>query len=125
MIAQITQKLNEGGAFFTYPMVLVLIILIVYFVKALRKKEMMPGYAKLIAAYGWFVFAWGSMGSAWGMIVAFDTLKKILLVNLTAQQLAGGLRMVLICSLLGSFVFSISRLFVLILQTVEVKKNSK
>jgi hypothetical protein len=63
MILQIIEKMNQGGA------------VTIYFIKALRNNLRIHGLAKLIASYGWFVFAWGSLGSAFGLIVAFDTLK--------------------------------------------------
>jgi len=115
--------MNEGGAVFTYPILATSVVITVYFVKALRNKLRTNGLVNLIASYGWFVFAWGSLGSAFGLIVAFDTLKTKTISTLTAQQLAGGFRMVLISSLLAAFVFSLSRIYIVILNTTEIKKN--
>jgi len=123
MISQIIEKMNEGGAVFTYPILATSVVITVYFVKALRNKLRTNGLVNLIASYGWFVFAWGSLGSAFGLIVAFDTLKTKTISTLTAQQLAGGFRMVLISSLLAAFVFSLSRIYIVILNTTEIKKN--
>lgn len=123
MISQIIDKMNEGGAVFTYPILATSVAVTIYFIKALRNKLKINGLAKLIASYGWFVFAWGSLGSAFGLIVAFDTLKTKIISTLTAQQLAGGFRMVLISSLLAAFVFSLSRIYVVILNTIENKKK--
>lgn len=123
MIAQILQKLNEGGPVFTYPILTIAFVVTVYFIKALRNKQSVNSISKLIASYGWFVFAWGSLGSAFGLIVAFDTLKTKTLIELTAQDLAGGFRMIMLCSLLAAFVFSLSRLFVVIINTVESRKH--
>ena len=121
MILQVIEKMNEGGAVFTYPILATSIAISVYFIKALKNKLRIIGLAKLIANYGWFVFAWGSLGSAAGLIVAFDTLKTLTISTLTAQQLAGGFRMVILCSLLAAFVFSLSRIFIVILNTIENK----
>ena len=122
MISQIIEKMNEGGAVFTYPILATSVVITIYFVKALRNKLRTNGLGNLIASYGWFVFAWGSLGSASGLIVAFDTLKTKTLSTLTAQQLAGGFRMILISSLLAAFVFSLSRIYIVILNTIENKK---
>lgn len=123
MILQIIEKMNEGGAIFTYPILATIIVVTIYFIKALRNKLRINGFAKLIASYGWFVFAWGNVGSAFGLIIAFDTLKTITISTLTAQQLAGGFRMVMLCSLLSAFVFSVCRIYIVILNTIENKKK--
>lgn len=124
MILQIIQKLNEGGAIFTYPIFGILFVMTFYFIKAIRNPINQEPLSKLIAHYGWFVIAWGGVGKAIGFIVAFDTLKTINFANLTAQQLAGGFRMVMICPLLAFFVFSMSRMFVLILTNKAYHNNS-
>lgn len=123
MISQIIEKMNEGGAVFTYPILATSIVVTIYFIKALRNKLRINVLAQLIASYGWFVFAWGNLGSAFGLIVAFDTIKTKTISTLTAQQLANGFRMLLISSLLAAFVFSLSRIYVVILNTVENKKK--
>ncbi|HKM45204.1 MAG TPA: hypothetical protein VJY12_07075, partial [Dysgonamonadaceae bacterium] len=61
MILQIIEKMNEGGAIFTYPILATIIVVTIYFIKALRNKLRINGFAKLIASYGWFVFAWGNV----------------------------------------------------------------
>lgn len=122
MMEQIFVKLNEGGAFFTYPILVIAIVLIVYLIRALRSKERIDAIEKLLVNYGWLAFSWGNLGSAAGLIVAFDALKAKPLLELTGQNLAGGLKMVLICSLFSAFVFSLSRLFVIILRTI-VSRN--
>ncbi len=121
MFSQIIEKMNEGGAIFTYPILAISIVCTVYFVKALRNRSNLKGFSKIIESYGWFVFAWGSLGGAFGLVVAFDTLKTLTLNTVTAQQLAGGFRMVILCSLLSAFVFSLSRLYALILCTIKNK----
>jgi hypothetical protein len=123
MILQIIEKMNQGGAVFTYPILATSIAVTIYFIKALRNNLRINGLAKLIASYGWFVFAWGSLGSAFGLIVAFDTLKTKTISTLTAQELAGGFRMVLLCSLFAAFVFSLSRIYIVILNTIENKRK--
>lgn len=123
MISQIIEKMNEGGAIFTYPILTISIVITIYFIKALRNNLKISGLSKLIENYGWFVFAWGSMGSAFGLVVAFDTLKTLTISSLTAQQLAGGFRMVMLCSLLTAFVFSLCRIYLLILSTIDNKKK--
>ncbi|WP_066631406.1 hypothetical protein [Labilibacter marinus] len=125
MISQIIEKLNEGGAAFTYPMVFVLIVITYYFIKALRTKSQLEVLSKLISNYGWFIVAWGCFGKAIGMIIAFDSLKKLTIGSITGQQLAGGLRVVIICSLLSFFIFSISRLYILILNNKSYYFNNR
>ena len=47
MISQIIEKMNEGGAVFTYPILATSIVVTIYFIKALRDKLRMNGYALL------------------------------------------------------------------------------
>ena len=122
MISEILDKLNEGGPFFTYPIFAIAVVLTVYFVKALRNKER-SNALKLIGNYGWFAFGWGNLGNAVGVILAFDTVKNLTFSELTANQLHDGLRMAMICSLLAAFVFSLSRIYIVILNTTENKRN--
>ena len=126
MISQIIEKMNEGGAVFTYPILATSVVITIYFVKALRNKLKRYGLTKLVANYGWFAFGWGNLGCAIGVIAAFDTLKTKTydeLAALFANQLHDGLRIVMICSLLAAFVFSLSRIYIVILNTTEIKKN--
>ena len=126
MISQIIEKMNEGGAVFTYPILATGIVITIYFVKALRNKLKTNGLTKLVANYGWFAFGWGNLGCAVGVIAAFDTLKTKTydeLAILFANQLHDGLRIVMICSLLAAFVFSLSRLYIVVLNTIENRRK--
>ena len=99
MIMQIIEKMNEGGGIFTYPVMVILVIITIHLILAFRNKQQQQAHANIIKNLGWFAFGWSSFGKAIGLIVAFDTLKTIQLSEITAQQLAVGLRMALLCPL--------------------------
>lgn len=122
MFSQIIQKINEGGAAFIYPILFILVLIIVQFIKGIRHPQQRQSYYKLIKNAGWLAFAWGMFGKAFGLIIAFDSFKTIPLGELTAQQMAGGLRVVMLTPLVALFVFSVSRMFVLILNQIDLKK---
>ena len=56
-------------------------------------------------------------------IIAFDTFKTIPIGELTSQQLAGGLRIVMLSPLFSLFVFSISRIYSSIIQYLLLRKE--
>ena len=68
---------------------------------------------------GWFAVAWGFMGRTFGLIHAFDLVEVH--GELTPSLLAEGLKMALVDPLFGIFVFTITRLGIIIL--VASQKN--
>lgn len=120
MFFQIIQKINEGGPAFIYPIVLLLAIITIQFVKAIKNPRKRAQYQGLIINAGWLAFAWGMFGKSVGLIIAFDTFKTIPLGELTAQELAGGLRMAMLIPLVSLLTFSFSRLYALILNRLNL-----
>ncbi len=110
----IISKLNDGGPVFTYTIMVLLLVIIVLFVKALVEKDFSKKSRSLIASLGWFALAWGYLGRTFGLIMAFDKIAAV--GEITPELTAGGLKMALVGPLCGLTAFLVARLGILILQ---------
>ncbi|MBI9062746.1 MAG: MotA/TolQ/ExbB proton channel family protein [Marinilabiliaceae bacterium] len=113
-------KFNDGGPFLTYPMLILLLVIIALFVKVLLNKTNNGKTIALITSLGWFTLAWGFLGRTFGLIAAFDAIQAV--GELTPHHLAEGLKMALINPLFGITVFLIARLGIIIL--IWLKKDA-
>ncbi len=104
---------NDGGTYIMYPILILLIIIVGLFVKALTEKGDYSKLKLLIASIGWFVIAWGYLGRTIGLIKAFDNIAAS--GQITPEMLSGGLKMALLGPLAGIVAFLMARLFIIIL----------
>ena len=114
-------KLNDGGPFFTYVIMVLLLLIIALIVKAVLERDLSKKTRSIIASVGWFALAWGYMGRTFGLILAFDNIAAA--GEITPAHMAGGLKMALIGPLCGLTAFIVARLGILILQ-LKSKKES-
>jgi glucan phosphoethanolaminetransferase (alkaline phosphatase superfamily) len=114
-------KLNDGGPIFTYTIVVLILILLVLFIKALLEKDFSRKSRSIVASIGWFALAWGYLGRTFGLIMAFDKIAAA--GEITPELTAGGLKMALVGPLCGLTAFLLARLFILILQ-LKSKRES-
>ena len=117
----IISKLNDGGPFFTYPMVIILFIIIFLFVRALLVKRDNEKTIKLLTSLGWFSVAWAFLGHTIGLITAFDSIEAY--GELAPHLLSGGLKIALLNLLLGSLLFLVARLSIIILLIVQKNRG--
>ena len=117
----IIEKLNEGGPVFTYTIMVLLLIIIVLFVKAILEKDYSKKSRSILASVGWLVLAWGYLGRTFGLIMAFDKIAAA--GEITPAHMAGGLKMALIGPLCGITAFLLARLAILILQLKSSKES--
>ncbi|MDF1547711.1 MAG: MotA/TolQ/ExbB proton channel family protein [Bacteroidales bacterium] len=117
----IFSKLNEGGPFFMYPMLFLMILIIILFVRALIDKNKNNKTISLISSIGWFTFAWGFLGQTFGLIDAFDAIEAH--GEISPSMVSGGLKMALLTPLFGLFTFLIARLEIIVL--VWMKKDEE
>ncbi len=113
MLKQTIIKLNEGGPFFTYPILILLLVAILLFLWALKDIPNNHKKMAILKQLGWLSIAWGVLGRTFGLIVAFDTLREY--NELTPQLLGDGLKMALLSPMLGITSFIAIRLFIAIL----------
>jgi len=105
--------LNEGGATFTYPTFLMLVICIVLIAKALIKGDAEGKTQKLISHISLFALVWGFLGQMIGLIGAFDSIQAV--GNVAPSVLAGGLKVALLSPVFGMITFLIARVGIIIL----------
>ena len=117
----IIEKLNDGGPVFTYTIMVLLLIIIVLFVKAILENDYSKKSRSILASVGWLALAWGYLGRTFGLIVAFDNIAAA--GEITPQHMAGGLKMALIGPLCGITAFLLARLGILILQLKSRKES--
>ena len=110
----IIEKFNDGGPVFTYTIMVLLLIIIVLFVKAILEKDYSKKSRSILASVGWLALAWGYLGRTFGLIMAFDNIAAA--GEITPQHMAGGLKMALIGPLCGITAFLLARLGILVLQ---------
>lgn len=101
-------KMNDGGPFFTYPILFFILVLLVLIVLLLRKKADDTRLKNLIINLGWFALAWGFLGRTFGLIVAFDNIAAA--GELSPPLLAEGLKMAILDPLMGIVAFLIARI---------------
>lgn len=118
----IVDKLNDGGPFFTYPMVLMLLVIIGLFIWGLLQKGYNQKVISLLISFGWFTLAWAFLGHTIGLITAFDSIGAH--GELAPKYLAGGLKIALLNLLMGAILFLVARLSIIVLIFVQKKKDT-
>ena len=109
--------LNEGGPFFMYPLLLLLILVLVLFVKELVRKGNAAKTIKLISSLSLFAIVWGFLGQIIGLISAFDAIQAGM--DISPVILAGGLKVSFLSPVFGMFVFLIGRLVIIVLTWIH------
>ena len=120
MISQIIDKVNDGGTFFMYPILFLLVLILVLITKGFLEKNKSKTIS-LISSIGLFTIAWGFFGQTIGLITAFDAIQ--LAGDMSMSIIAGGLKISLITTVSGVIVFLISRLGIIILIWMEKEKE--
>lgn len=115
-------KFNDGGPIFTYPILIMLLVIIALFVKELIKPGGREKAISLIKNIAWLAVAWGFMGRTFGLIKAFDLVSAH--GELTPRLLADGLKMALVDPLFGIFVFVVARALVIALVALQKEQTA-
>ena len=102
------QRLSEGGPFFTYPILILLIVSVLLTVLALIKPEMRKKLRELIGSLGLFALVWGILGQIMGLIEAFDAIGMV--EGVSIGILANGLKTTFLAPLFGLIVFLLTKL---------------
>ena len=114
--------LIEGGPFFMFPILFLLILILVLIVKGFINKNDNTKTISLISSIGWFTLVWGILGQTIGLIGAFDAVQAV--GNISLGVMAGGLKVSLLTTLFGSFTFLVARLGIIILIWMQKEKNT-
>ena len=110
---QFFDRLNEGGPFFTYPLVLMFIACLGLTIYAFIRGDTTGKYQKLISSISLFALVWGFLGNLIGLIVAFDQISSKGAVSY--EVLAGGLKVGLLSPVFGILVFLFARIGIIAL----------
>lgn len=116
---QLSDRLNQGGPVFTYPLVLMLFICIGLVAYAFLKGDETNKFQNLVSSISLFALVWGFLGNLIGLITAFDHISGNGAVSF--EILAGGLKVGLLSPVFGMVVFLIARLGIIAL---IFKKNN-
>lgn len=119
----ILEKLQDGGILITYPILVLLFVIIALFIIALVKNKNINKTKSLIASIGWFVLAWGYLGRTIGLIEAFDNIAAA--GEITPRLLSGGLKMAIIGPLMGLFTFVVARVQVIVFILMQKEESTK
>ncbi len=109
--------LNEGGPFFMYPLLVILILVLILIVKGFLNKEGVPKTIKLISSITLFALVWGFLGHIVGMIGAFDSIEAV--GEISPAVMAAGIKISLLVPVFGSFIFLVGRLGIIILTWMQ------
>ena len=116
-------KFNDGGPLITYTILVIIVVILVLFIKALLDKNYSRKTRDLIASFGWFALAWGYLGRTFGLIMAFD--KVAAAGDIVPNMLADGLKMALVGPLVGLSAFIIARIGILVLISLQKKESAE
>lgn len=118
-MASLIGKFNDGGPFFTYPILIFLIIILALIVQGIMNRKDNEKTISLISSIGWFTVAWGFLGRTFGLIKAFDMIAAQ--GELTPRLMSEGLKMALVDPLFGIFVFLVARAGIILLISLGKK----
>ncbi len=119
--------LFDGGPFFMFPIVIMLLLVLFLGVKgglAFKKGNPITRYRTLINSIGLLTLVWGVLGQLIGLVEAFD---RIELVGdaISIPLLAGGLKLSALSTIFGFFVFIISRIISVLFTWIEKDELQK
>jgi len=110
-------RIQEGGPFFMWPIVIVLIIIVALFVRQMITKADKAHTITLLSNISLFILSWGFLGSVIGLIQAFDAIEG--LGEVSQGMMAGGLKIAFLTTVFGLVTFIFGRLFILILNLMK------
>lgn len=120
-MSSLFSKLYEGGPFFMFPALVILILIIILSVKSfINLKKDNSKAISLIASLGLFALIWGILGQAIGLMQAFDAIQQM--GKVSPSMLAGGLKVSMITTTFGFIIFLIARIAIIILTWLQKEK---
>ncbi len=122
MVSQIIEKMHEGGLFFTLPIFILLILIIVLFVLGMIDQKRTKTIS-LLSSIGLFTLVWGLLGQTLGLVQAFDAVGEA--GDISFSIVAEGLKVSLISTISGVISFLASRLGIIILIWIRKEENEE
>ena len=123
-MSSLFSKLYEGGPFFMFPALVILILIIILSVKSfINLKKDNSKAISLIASLGLFALIWGILGQAIGLMQAFDAIQQM--GKVSPSMLAGGLKVSMITTTFGFIIFLIARIAIIIFTWLQKDTSIK
>ncbi|MCF6241265.1 MAG: MotA/TolQ/ExbB proton channel family protein [Bacteroidales bacterium] len=114
--------LFDGGAFFMFPILFLLILIIVLIARGFIDVSKREKIISLISSLGLFTLVWGFLGQTIGLIQGFDSIEKVG-GNISPGLIAGGLKISLLSPVFGIIVFLIARAGIIVLTWTNKNKE--
>lgn len=116
-MSEFFDRLSEGGPFFMYPLLLILILVFILIVKGFLKKGNVEKTMSLIGSIALFAIVWGFLGQIIGLIGAFDSIEAA--GDISPGVLAGGMKVGFLPPVFGLVIFLIGRLGIIVLTWMQ------
>lgn len=110
---QLSDRLQEGGPVFMYPLLLMLLLCIALIVYVFIKNDDNGKLINLIRHIGLFALVWGFLGQMIGLVTAFDSVGVS--GSMSPEILARGIKVALLNPIFGMIVFLVARLGIIAL----------
>lgn len=117
LVTMLFDRLNEGGPFFMYPLLLILILIIILIAKGFVQKGSVDKTISLISSIALFAIVWGFLGQIIGLIGAFDAIESY--GDVSPEIMAGGLKIAFLAPVFGMFNFLVGRLGIIMLTWIK------
>ncbi|WP_163715489.1 MotA/TolQ/ExbB proton channel family protein [Mangrovibacterium lignilyticum] len=118
-MANLFNILNDGGILISYPILILVIVVLILFTRAMLGKADFAKTKSLLVSIGWFCLVWGYLGRTIGLIAAFDKIQAA--GDISPSMFATHLKMALVGPLVGIFAFLVARLLIIILIATQKK----
>jgi len=111
LFVQVFQRLEEGGMFFMFPILIMLLLVLFIIVRAViamkKDKTELNKHIRLLNSIGLLTLVWGMLGQLIGIVGMFDQVEAV--GDISTPMFAGGLKVSALPPIFGFFVFIISR----------------
>lgn len=102
-----------------YPMAIMLFVILAIFIIALVRKDNYDETIEYLKSFGWLTAAWALLGHTIGLITGFDAIASA--QDISPLILAGGLKIALLTLVMGSIVFFVARICIIVLLVLKKK----
>lgn len=113
----LSQRMEEGGSFFMYTLLIILSINSFLFFKFFFKKDQVQKGITLINSISLFALVFGFLGQIFGLIQVFDAIEFN--GHIAPEVLASGIKITALSPAFGMFVFLTGRLSTILLITFK------
>jgi len=120
----LSEKINEGGPFIMVPLLLIFVICLLLSVRSLLQIKKGVTHSeksiKLLNSLGLFALVYGVFGQLLGLVEVLDQFSSD--IEASANQLAMGLKFTILSTILGCFIFLISKGITILLVSIQADK---